>query len=39
MAMLVARGRSGAGGRIDISMVDAAIGFIPDASRRTPDVG
>lgn len=39
MAMLVARGRNGSGGRIDISMVDAAIGFIPDVLAAHTDVG
>jgi formyl-CoA transferase len=30
MALLLSKTRSGVGGRIDISMVDAAIAFIPD---------
>ena len=39
MAMLVGKGKSGRGGRIDISMVDAAIGFIPDVLAAHTDVG
>ena len=39
MAMLLGRERTGHGGRIDISMIDAAIGFIPDVLAAHTDVG
>ncbi len=38
LAKLVGREKSGRGGRIDISMVDAAIGFIPDVLAAHTDV-
>jgi crotonobetainyl-CoA:carnitine CoA-transferase CaiB-like acyl-CoA transferase len=39
MAMLVGRERSGRGGRVDISMIESAIGFIPDVMAAHSDVG
>lgn len=39
MAMLCGRHRNGAGGRIDITMVDAAAAFIPDVYAGHTDAG
>lgn len=39
MAALMGREKTGKGARIDISMVDAAIGFIPDVLAAHTDVG
>jgi crotonobetainyl-CoA:carnitine CoA-transferase CaiB-like acyl-CoA transferase len=39
LAQLVGRNKAGRGARIDISMVDAAIGFIPDVLAAHTDVG
>ena len=39
LAMLAGRGKSGEGARIDISMIDSAVAFIPDVQAAHTDAG